>query len=233
LSYTDAPTSTPVLLVSGCSLTHGCEIHNSFMHPKNVEGSYSRIIADKLGLDLKNVALSGASNDWIFLSIMEQMRKLDNIHSVIVAWTGLTRFTWQYQDRFWMMCGPWATSIKRISSDGMEFPDWKRNIEEGGVWYNTDDLDCLETLKKHHRLFVEHYLDDRQGLKEKLLSYSMALRSTCHARGIKFVELAAYEEARIPGAHYLGDGKSWRTRSPHPDPSGHKEIAEEILNKFY
>ena len=229
------PTLRQVLLVSGCSFTHGCEIYNSFMHPKNVQGSYSQIIADKLGLVLKNVALSGGSNDWIFLSVMEQIRKLDNINSVIVAWTGLPRLTWTHRERFWMMCGPWATSVKRISADGMEFPDWKRNIKEGGVWYNTDDLECLETLKKHHKLFVEHYLDDHDALKEKLLTYSLALRSTCESQGIKFVELAAYQDAKIPGAHYIGDGKPWREklRHCHPDLEDHKNIAEEILNKFY
>jgi hypothetical protein len=202
------------------------------MHPKNVEGSYSQIIADKLDLDLKNVALSGASNDWIFLSVIEQIRKLNNIHSVIVAWTGLPRLTWRHCERFWMMSGPWATSIEQISPDSLEFPDWKRNIKEGGVWYNTDDIEYLEILKKHHKLFVEHYLDDKIGLREKLLSYSLALRSTCESKGIKFVELAAYQEAIIPGAHYLGEGKSWRNKS-HPDLEGHKDIAKEILDKFY
>jgi len=220
------------LLVSGCSLTHGCEIYNSFMHPKNVEGSYSQLIADKLDLKLKNVALSGGSNDWIFTSLMEQIRKLDNIHSVIVAWTGLSRFTWTHKERFWMMCGPWATSIERVSPDGMEFPDWRRNINEGGVWFNTDDLDCLEDLKKHHKLFVEHYLNDFVGLREKLLSYSLALRSTCESAGIKLVELAAYQEAKIPGAYYIGNNAAWRKQS-HPDHEGHKNIAEEILSKFY
>ena len=220
------------LLVSGCSLTHGCEIYNSFMHTKNVEGSYSQIIADKLDLDLKNTALSGGSNDWIFSSLMEQIRKLDNIHSVIVAWTGLSRLTWTHRERFWMMCGPWATSIKRISPDGMEFPEWKRNINEGNVWFNTDDLDCLEDLKKYHRLFVENYLDDTTGLREKLLSYSLALRSTCESKGLKLVELAAYPDAKIPSAYYFGDGKAWR-KSSHPDHEGHKEIAKEILENFY
>jgi len=220
------------LLVGGCSLTHGCEIYNSFMHQKNIEGSYSRIIADKLGVNLKNVALSGGSNDWIFTSLMEQIRKLDNIHSVIVAWTGLNRFTWTHKERFWMMCSIWATSIKRMSPDGMEFPAWKRNIQEGGVWFNTDDLECLDDLKKYHRLFVEHYLDDEDGLREKLLSYSLALRSTCETRGIKLVELAAYPEAQIPGVYYFGNGKPWR-KSSHPDAEGHKDIANEILNQFY
>jgi hypothetical protein len=202
------------------------------MHPKNIEGSYSRIIADRLNLDLKNLALSGGSNDWIFTSLMEQIRKLDNVHSVIVAWTGVNRLTWVHKERFWMMCGPWATSVKRISPDRMEFPDWKRNIKEGNVWFNTDNVECLDTLKTHHKLFVEHYLDDTDGLKEKLLSYSLALRSTCESKNIKLVELAAYPEAKIPSAYYFGDGYSWR-KSNHPDHQGHIEIAEEIFNKFY
>ena len=87
-------------------------------------------------------------------------------------------------------------------------------------------------MKKYHRLFVENYLDDTTGLREKLLSYSLALRSTCESKGLKLVELAAYPDAKIPGAYYFGDGKAWR-KSSHPDHEGHKEIAKEILEKFY
>ena len=147
------------------------------MHPKNVEGSYSQIIANELDLELKNLALSGGSNEWIFTSLMEQLRKFNDIHSVIVAWTGLGRLTWVHKERFWMFCGPWSTSIKRSSPDTMEFPDWKRNVHEGKVWFNSDSLECLDTLKNYHRLFVEHYLDDWDTLREKLISYSQALRT--------------------------------------------------------
>lgn len=221
------------LLVSGCSVTHGCEIYNSFMHPKNVEGSYSQIIADELNLDLKNVALSGGSNDWIFLSLIEQLRKLDNIHSIIVAWTGLGRFTWTHKERFWMMNGPWATSIKRTLPGNMEFSDWTQNIEENGVWFNTDDANCLEALKTHHRLFVENYLDDFKGLREKLISYSVALRAVCESKNIKLIELATFRDAVIPNAYYFSSKEKWRAGKHHPTAEEHKQIAKEILNKFY
>ena len=224
---------TQTLLVSGCSVTHGCEIYNSFMHPKNVQGSYSQVIADELNLNLKNVALSGGSNDWIFLSLIEQLRKLDNIHSVIVAWTGLSRFTWVHKERFWMMNGPWATSIKRTLSENMEFSDWTQNIEEAGVWFQTDNANYLETLKTHHRLFVENYLDDFKGLTEKLISYSVALRAVCESKNIKLVELATFNDATIPNAYYFSSKEKWRTGKHHPTAEEHKLIAKEILNKFY
>jgi hypothetical protein len=203
------------------------------MHSENVKGSYSQIIADELNLDLKNVALSGGSNDWIFLSLIEQLRKINNIHSVIVAWTGLSRFTWTYKERFWMMNGPWATSIKRTTPSNMEFSDWAQNVEQDGVWFNTDDVNCLEALKMHHRLFVENYLDDFKGLREKLLSYSVALNAVCESKNIKLVELAAFNDAAIPGTYYFSSKEKWRAGKHHPTAEEHRLIAKEILNKFY
>lgn len=224
------------LLVSGCSITHGCEIYNSFMHPKNVQGSYSQIIADELNLELKNVALSGGSNDWIFSSLIQQLQTCNNIHSVIVAWTGVNRLTWVHKERFWIMTARFVASIKRISPHSMEFPDWLRNINENDVWFNTDDLTCLDTLKKHYRLFVENYLDDHDGLREKLISYSVALRAVCESKNIKLVELAAVSDAQIPGAYYFTPMDKWRLaagRGRHPTADEHKAIAKEILDKFY
>ena len=36
------------LLVSGCSVTHGCELYNGFMHPENIKLSYSQHLANNI-----------------------------------------------------------------------------------------------------------------------------------------------------------------------------------------
>ena len=57
------------LLVSGCSMTHGAELYNGFMHPENIKLSYSQHLANMLDCELINVALSAGSNEYIFHSI--------------------------------------------------------------------------------------------------------------------------------------------------------------------
>lgn len=36
------------LLVSGCSVTHGYELYNGFMHPENIKLSYSQHLANNI-----------------------------------------------------------------------------------------------------------------------------------------------------------------------------------------
>lgn len=209
------------LLVSGCSVTQGCETVDGFMHPDNVKHSYSFHIANHLNVELINTALSGGSNDWIFFSTMENIQKVKNIHSVIVAWTSPERLTWKCQNRFWMFIGPWCTSISE------KFPAWRRNIEHNSVWFNTDEPEYIDVLKQHHKFFVNNYLSDSEELAKKLKSYSIALEAVCNQKNIKLIQIKAYD--RVPL-----DIPSIDLHIPrHPNASEHKIIAENLLQQFY
>jgi hypothetical protein len=83
------------LLVSGCSITHGAELYNNFMHPENIKKSYSAHLAKILDVDLINVAMSAASNEYIFHSLLEEIKKNNDLHSVIVMWTTSGRLYWK------------------------------------------------------------------------------------------------------------------------------------------
>lgn len=209
------------LLVCGCSVTQGCETVDGFMHPDNVKHSYSYHVANHLNLELVNTALSGGSNDWIFFSTMENIQKLNNIHSVIVAWTIPERLIWKCKNRFWMFTGSWCTSI----SD--KFPSWKRNVEHDNVWFNTDDPEYIDLLKQNHKFFVDNYLDDSEELAKKLKAYSIALESVCKQKNIKLVQIKAFDTVPL----YLPSIDLHIDR--HPTADEHKRIAEKLLNQFY
>lgn len=218
------------LLVSGCSFTHGCETYNGFMHAKNVEQSYSKFLSDLLDTDLINVALSGASNDYIFFSIIDEILKRDpsEIHSVVVAWTTVSRLTWKSEGRYWLYTGTWATTVKPQTSGQLDFPDWDRNISKDGVWYNTDDKNNLDALLVSNKFFVDNYLLDFNELTHKLKIYSTAINDMCKQRQIKLVELLPYP--------IRGFDHGYRIKTPHrghPTSEEHKNIADELFEVFY
>ena len=219
-----------VLLVGGCSFTHGCETYNGFMHSKNVENSYSHHLAKQLDVDLINLALSGASNDYIFFSLASQLRKRDpsQIHSVIAAWTNVNRLTWRCQDRYWLYNAPWSTTSRSLAHDQLEFSDWGKNIEKGGVWFNVDDNQYLDSLMDTHKFFIDNYLCDTDELNEKLFSYSESLRAMCQTRNIKLIELQVYGIS--------SEFSGYRIKTPHnkhPTAQEHEKIAQELYQEFY
>jgi hypothetical protein len=200
------------------------------MHTKNVEQSYSKVLANMLDVDLVNVALSGGSNDYIFFSTVEQIltTPADKIHSVVVAWTNCARLTWKCNDRYWMFIGPWATTIKSTTPDALDFPDWKTNVEHKDVWVNTDDTVYLDELILQHKFFVNNYLSDRQELSKKLSAYSTSINAICQQRNIKLVELAIYDSPPVT--------KPYKLKTPfkgHPTAEQHQLIAQELFNEFY
>ena len=89
------------LLVSGCSVTHGAELHNGFMSTENIKQSFSAHLAEKLGLELINVALSGGSNEYIFHSAIQQIQQCSDISHVLIAWTSICRLCWKANGRYY------------------------------------------------------------------------------------------------------------------------------------
>jgi len=121
------------LLVSGCSITHGSELFNDFMHPENIKLSYSQHLADRLNCNLLNVALSAASNEYIFHSIVDALGEIQNIHSIIVMWTAYCRLYWKTNDRHYFFHNGNATSMENLF-------DFKRSDKKiNGCWLVADD----------------------------------------------------------------------------------------------
>jgi len=163
------------LLVSGCSITHGAELHNNFMHPENVKKYYSQHLANKLDLELLNVALSAGSNEYIFHSIVEQIQKNNNIDSVLVMWTTTGRLHWKCNNRHYFILGNFASSM----IDLVNFKMHDKTVD--GCWFTGDNDDIVNKLAETHKFFVTDYFDNNEELS-KLKNYSITLQALCNQK---------------------------------------------------
>jgi hypothetical protein len=202
------------LIISGCSITHGAETVNGFMHLDNITNSYSYHLAKWMNLDLVNVALSGGSNDDIFHSLMQEIDNTpsEQIHSVVAAWTGVNRLHWVNKGRHWFFIPGWASSMENVY-------DWQFHQHSTDKAFITGDSDSiLETLYDQHRFLIDNYLDDSKYLGKKLLHYKKALGSYCEQRSIKLIDINIMDEWKEPR---------------HPTADEHSKLAMKFYQKFY
>lgn len=208
------------LLVSGCSVTHGTEIFNKFYHPKNIEGSFSQHLANKLGVELKNVAMPGSSNEYIFHSIIQSLDS--NTDSVIVLWTSTGRLYWQANARHYFFLGNFASSM----SDILEFSTNEKLMHSSninGCWYTGDSDEVVNHIAEAHKFFVTDYFDHDYE-NQKLKDYQIALDLICQAKGIQLTQLTWDD---------VSDIGSWCKENRHPNLHEHQQIAERIYKKYY
>ena len=203
------------LLVSGCSVTHGSGLYTQFMHPENVKLSYSQHLADKLGYELINVALSAASNEYILHSLMHELKNNEEIASVVVMWTTTGRLYWNKQGRHYFFNGNFASSME----DLVNFKVYDKHIKD--CWFTGDSEEIIDRISQLHKFIVTDYFDDDVENK-KLSHYRMALNSVCECQKIKLIELT----------WDFIDG-SWLRRKRHPNAVEHKQAAEKIYKTYY
>jgi hypothetical protein len=203
------------LLVSGCSITHGAELYNGFMHPENIKLSYSQHLANKLDCELINVALSAGSNEYIFHSIVDQIEKNNDIESVIIMWTTTGRLYWKCNNRHYFILGNFASSMV----DLIDFKMCNKTVDD--CWFTGDNDDILNKLAKTHKFFVTDYFDRDEELS-KLKNYSTVLRALCDQKKIKLVELTWKDIKEV-----------WKIGQTHPTASEHEKIADLIYERYY
>jgi len=206
----------PKLLVSGCSITHGAELHNGFMHEENVKRSYSAYLARALDADLVNVALSGGSNEYIFHSVMDNLHSLNNIHSVVIMWTTHVRLYWKNQDRHWFVLPKWGSSMVDLVNFEMH------EKREHGVWFTGDSDQVINDLSAVFPFLIENYFD-RQEMAKKTQNYKHAIKAVCDEKEIKLTELNIDDLVTHKLIPYI----------KHPSDSEHESIAKFILKNYY
>lgn len=207
------------LLVSGCSVTHGAELDAGFMSKHNIELSYSQHLADRLGLENTNVAMSAGSNAYIFNSLLENIYKYNDIHSVIAMWTTPYRFYHRHNLRHFLIRG---NSV--VSFENPEDAD-KIKFNKRGCHYTGDNQEVLDKLSKYHEFFVDYGFDDAHHHSRTLWVYKKALQDICNQRDLKFIDLSWYIEP-------LKDALSGKEKR-HPNAQEHKAVADWIYNKYY
>ena len=205
------------LLVSGCSVTHGCELYTGFMHPENIKLSYSQHLANMLDCELINVAYSSGSNEYIFHSIIEEITKNSDIHSVLVMWTTVGRLYWQSNNRHYFFNARSATSLVDLVNSKHYHRDLPNYHLSG------DSEEVIDELNSVYKFIISNYFDYNQETK-KLDHYRMALKSICWARGIKLVDLTWQSNEIV---------SECMTSARHPTAEEHKQIANDIYKEYY
>jgi hypothetical protein len=203
------------LLVSGCSVTHGAELYNKFMHPENIKLSYSQHLANKLDCELLNVALSAGSNEYIFHSIVDQIQKNDDIDSIVVMWTTTGRIYWKCNHRHYFILGNFASSMVDLNNFKMH------DKTVNGCWFTGDNTNIVNKLAETHNFFVTDYFDNDEELS-KLKNYSTVLSALCDQKKIKLIQLTWKDIEEI-----------WKISQIHPTASEHEKIAELIYKRYY
>ena len=204
------------LLVSGCSVTHGTELYNTWIHPNNVELSFSKKLADKLDCDLNNVALPAVSNEYIFHSIVKNLNTEHNIHSVIVVWTGPGRLYWRTGDRHYFFLGNFASSMCDLENFIMH----EKSINN--CWFTGDSDHIVDRISSAHSFFVTDFFDHDRELAQ-LENYKFCIQSICDQTKIPFISLE-WTDINIG---------SWLEEARHPNRKEHSQIADLILEKYY
>jgi hypothetical protein len=210
-----------VLLVSGCSMTHGSETFNNFYHPENIKNSYSQHLANKLNVRLKNLAIPRASNEYIFHSILKELYTTDNIHSIIVCWTTLGRLCWKCNGRYYFFGSQSVSSMEDILAFSTE-QELMHQEFDNDVWITSDSQDMINHLKSVYKFFITDHFDEQEE-ELKLKDYQRTLDDICQLRNIKLTQLT-WDDL---------DVGSWWKEQRHPTKDEHKQIADKLYSKHY
>jgi hypothetical protein len=209
------------LLVSGCSIAHGTEIFNKFYHPKNIEGSFSKFLADSLKYELHNVALPAASNDYIFHSLVQNLRILEDVKLVVVLWTSTGRFSWKANGRHYFLSSGGASSMTDLLKFSTDEKLMHQNTHNG-MWFSGDSENIVRHISDSHNFFVTDFFDYNEEIL-KLENYKTSLSLMCESKKINITQLTWDD---------IIDVGTWAIESRHPNIFEHKQIAERIHKKY-
>lgn len=219
------------LLVSGCSITHGSELHHPFYHTANIEKSYPALVAKKIDFEFENLAVPGASNEYIYHSLVNSIRK-SAPHTVLAAWTFTDRMHWQHSGRHWFFAGSWSATFKDFENSG------QFQKKSSGAYFSADQENLLDPLELAHRFLIQHYFDPSEflftsELIEKLADYSYSLRSICQANNINLIEIDAANNYGLNIKRLENLKLNYIQQNRHPNQQEHELIADFIVKNYF
>ena len=208
------------LLVSGCSVTHGAELHHPFMSTENIRRSFSQKLADKLNCQLVNVALSAASNEYIFHSLVDLIANVylyQEIHSILVVWTSDTRMTWKCNDTTYIIHPSFATALEDVYKKPHVIRDKK------SMYISADTNHLAGDLSRSITFFTRHVIDPVE-LAKKRLHYELCLKTLCDQNNIRLIQ------CHVSDFEKFG---TWSEEGRHPNADEHEKIADVIYKGYY
>jgi hypothetical protein len=224
-----------ILLASGCSYT--TDKYDSAHHPE-LDCSWPKwpeILADKLGMDCINLGQSGAGQEYIYTSIVNNINK-ENIGLVIAGWSRASRRDYCYRDK-----GHWNNDIWDEKGDnnyfigrslmyqysfqqlckslGLKYKQMQIiNSYETAIWAGSNEVWPHARGKLLSR--QEHYLHMQKNPLFNLIDDNFIGFPGKELGGFCMQDFMKHPE------DYISE-KDW-----HPNAKGHQVIAEEIYARL-
>ena len=200
-----------MILSVGCSFTEGAELKD----PEN--NSFPKLIGNEFNLPVKNLGLGGASNDYIFRTVVEETMNT-SYDLVIVQWTVQDRIEIIYKNK------PF-------------------NLSGNSAWVNTPDLNWVKNFYANHhdfnhsvRTWACKVIALQEYFKSKNQKFLFCSMMPLDEHILINEDLIPFWN-QIDATHFVGwpnqglvdwDGMKLKGRWGHPLEDGHKEIAKHI-----
>jgi len=218
-----------MILAFGCSVTHGAELVHPNQHEDNIKYSYPNLVANTLGVECKNLAVCGASNEAIFHKTLNVLKVTKpDITAVIVGWTSDVREYWRADGREWFFIPSWCAT-KQIDADLKYFKDYTNEDINLHPRICADKEEYLEPLASMYNYLMRYKFDQEEYLYKKY-NYISSIREYCQLHNIKLIETCCLSP--VPGIMNLDDIGTWRQGLSHPTKTDHEQITQQILLKY-
>jgi hypothetical protein len=212
----------------GCSVTHGAELVHSYTHEENTPFSYPNLVAQTLGVECKNYAVCGISNEGIFHKVLDTIPKYSDVTTVIVGWTSDLREYWKCDERDWFIIPSWcATTCDGTLPYVKDYTDTDINLYPRVC---VDDITYTQPLSDLYELTVKYKFDAVEYNRKKQ-HYVEMVRLYCKTYNIKLIETTSMAPVDDINIHIDNIG-SWRKTLGHPTANDHQIIAKQIIEQY-
>ncbi len=240
------------------SITRKWEVNEmEKMEQYNKSHSWTRYLADKIGVQYKNFGETGSTNYRIFSNVFEQFAQ-DQINKddlVIIMWSSPLRDPLPFFPHMFSKTGPigLSWSLKELATDSKEslkryYDHWGKTNKQ---WITYMENDLIKFMDNYFPFYLEN-LHDESYYKLLNTNYMIMLEKYLKSKGIDYIMCNAFEELNydkklVDITNYYNHqtmfeflsnkGEVWEdTQSiytiKHPNTQGHKLIAEELFD-FY
>jgi hypothetical protein len=145
------------ILVSGCSFANGSGLHGESTNPR----IWANQLSNKLGAQtVKNIAQTGANNQWIFLETVSALIK-DTYDLVLVEWSAIPRYKVNVGLELYTVSSMMDRDINLVGNQTIS-ASWLNELKNRLLRLHNDHWDLLD-LVKYVNVLVELQTKSRPG----------------------------------------------------------------------
>lgn len=145
------------ILIAGCSFASGEGLEDGITDSRN----WTNQLANKLlPHTVKNIAQSGANNQWIFLETMSALIR-DKYDLVLVEWSAIPRYAFNIGLELYSVKSTLNKSVNLVGNQTLS-ESWLLDIKKKLMTVHNDHWDMLD-LVKYVNVLIELQVKARQG----------------------------------------------------------------------